>query len=442
MSKEVDEYRDGDMGMGMGGGGGGWRDSLRNLRTFSSMKNPVFRLYYAAMLGQMAGMNMQMFARSYLLKRLTSSPTIVGAMAFANAIPMLTLSLFGGVIADRVQKKYVLLIGQAGSAVISLGVALTLTLGYLSLDRTFTILGMEIPSWSILVVSSVFQGVIMALMMPSRQAIIREIVSEEQLLNAVSLNNMGMNALRIFAPAATGWLIKAVDFQGVYYAATGMYVVAVVFIALLPLTSTITIRGGSALTDLKEGFSYLRHESTILIILVFLLLAIVLSMPYGLLMPFFCDDILKVDEAGCGVLVGVSGIGAVAGSLVLASLPNKKRGLILLASSLLMGVSLVGFALSSSWYLSMGVIVFIGLGQTGQMTMGGTLIQYYTDPEYLGRVMGILMMQFGLMSFGTFGAGLLAEAIGVQWALGGFAMVLAFLSVLALVFFRRIRKLD
>ena len=421
-------------GMGMGMGGGGWRDTLRNLRTFRSFKNPVYRIYYGALLCQMAGMNMQMIAGLLLIYRLTGSAAILGAMSFANAIPMLSLSLFGGVIADRVQKKYVMLVGQAGSAVVVLGVALALTTGYLSPERA--------GSWWILVVSAVLQGTIMALMMPSRAAIIREIVSEEQLLNAVSLNNMGMNSLRLFAPALAGFLIDAFDFKSVYYTMAGMYFLAVVFIALLPLTSTITIRGQGILDSIKEGFKYLRQQTTILFVLVFMLLAIVLSMPYQMLMPIFCDDILKVGATGMGVLMSVSGIGAIVGSLTLASMPNKKRGLILLASSLFLSMVLVAFAFSSSWPLSLGLVVFLGLGQTGLMTLSFTLIQYYVDPEYLGRVMSILMMQFGLTSFGTFAAGMIAENIGVQWAVGGFAMVLVLMSVLALVFVPRIRNLD
>ncbi|GAJ12735.1 unnamed protein product, partial [marine sediment metagenome] len=107
------------------------RSSLRK-RTFSSFKNPVYRLYYGGLLCQMFPMNMQMMARSLLIYRLTGSAAILGMMSLAHALPMLLLSLFGGVIADRVQKKYVIIAGQLGSAVVSLGIALALTLGYLS----------------------------------------------------------------------------------------------------------------------------------------------------------------------------------------------------------------------------------------------------------------------------------------------------------------------
>ncbi len=174
MKREVDEYRGTGRGMG--------RISLVK-RTFSSLKVPGFRLYYGSLVGQMAAMNMQMFARSWLIYRLTGSAVILGVMSLANAEPTLFTSLFGGVIADRLQKKYVLLAGQASSAVISLGIALSLTLGYLSAERA--------GSWWILIVASVLQGSVMGLMMPSRAAIIAEIVGEEKLMNAVSLNTMG-----------------------------------------------------------------------------------------------------------------------------------------------------------------------------------------------------------------------------------------------------------
>ncbi|MFC2044923.1 MFS transporter [Chloroflexota bacterium] len=436
MSKAADEYRVRGKGEGLGNGEECYRGgiSLRNLRTFTSLKNPVYRLYYGGILGQRAAMNMQMLARSLLIYRLTSSAAILGIMALASALPMLFLSLFGGVIADRVQKKYVLLAGMASSAAVSLGVALALTLGYISPERT--------SSWLILVVASVFQGTIMGLMIPSRQAIIPEIVSEEQVMNAVALDTLGMNFFRLAAPALTGFLVDAFDFKAVYYAMTGMYLVAVACIAFIPLTSPIILGGGGALAKINEGIQYIRGKPNILFILLFTFLAVVLSMPYIFLMPIFTDDILKVGATGMGVLISVSGIGAIVGSLLLASMPNKRRGVMLLVSGLILGLALAGFSFSSSWYLSLVLIVFVGLGQTGRMTLGSTLLQYYTEDEYRGRVMSFYVMEFGLMSFGVFVAGLLAEVIGVQWAVGGFAVVLVLSSLLALAFVPRLRRLE
>ena len=222
---------------------------------------------------------------------------------------------------------------------------------------------------------------------------------------------------------------------------TGMYVMGTIFIAFMPLTSTMALHGGGALADIIEGLKYIRHETTILLLLVFTLCAVFLSMPYMVLMPIFTEDILKVGASGMGILMSVSGIGAMVGSLTLASLPNKKRGFMLLASSFILGLALASFSFSSSWDLSLVLIIFVGLGQAGRMTLGNTLIQYYVDDAYRGRVLSIYIMEFGLASFGTFSAGLLAETIGVQWALGSFAVVLVFIAILALAFVPRIRRL-
>jgi len=313
-------------------------------------------------------------------------------------------------------------------------VAFTLSTNYLSAERA--------GSWWILIVAAIVQGTIMGLMMPSRQAIIAEIVSAEQLMNAVALNALGMNLLRFFMPALAGFLIDFYGFDFVYYTMAGMYLMAVIFIAFMPTARTINMRGHSALTDIKDGLRYVLHEPTILLILSFTLVIVVLSRPYQFLLPVFTEDILKVGATEMGVLLSVSGIGAMIGSILLASLPNRKRGIMLLSSSLLLGSILTIFAFSQSWHLSLILIIFVGFGDTGRMTLANTLLQYYVDDEYRGRVMSILMMEFGIMSIGTFLAGLLAEVIGVQWSVGGLAIGLTFISIIVLFATRRLRQLE
>lgn len=417
------------MGEAVGGG-----FSLRNLRTFSSLTSPVFRLYYGAMLGQMAAQNMQMMARSLLIYRLTGSAALLGVMSLANALPMLFLSLYGGVIADRVQKKYVILVGELGSAVVALSIALTLTLGYLSDERA--------GSWWILIVASLAQGAIFGFMMPSRQAMIPEMVGEDRVMNAVALNAFGMNMLRLAAPAAAGFLVDMLGFEAVFYTMTGLYLMAAAFIALMPLTGKATLSGRGALADMAEGFRYVRRETVIFLILVVTLLTVLLSMPYMTLLPIFTEDILNVGATGLGVLISVSGIGAMVGSITLASLPDKRRGLLLLVCALILGLALVGFSFSTSWHLSLIMIGFVGLGQAGRMALGSSLLMYYVEGAYLGRVMSFYMMEFGLTSFSVFLAALMAEAVGVQWSVGGLAIVLVFLCVGMLVLVPRFRRLD
>ncbi len=195
-------------GPGFGSRGMYGAPSLTTLRTFESLKNPHYRLYWAAMMGQMGSMNMQMMARAWFIYDLTRSPAMLGVMALANSLPMLFLSLFGGVMADRVQKKNVLLVGQAASAVVALGIAVSISLGSIGAGH--------------LIVAGVLQGIIMGLMMPSRQAIIPEIVGERDLMNAVSLNAAGMNINRLLAPAAAGFLIATIGIEGVFYIMTGL----------------------------------------------------------------------------------------------------------------------------------------------------------------------------------------------------------------------------
>jgi MFS family permease len=423
-----------DISNGVPPGENSSRNFLRNINTFRSLKNPVYRLYFTGIMGQRAAMNMQMIARSYLIYEITGSAAILGVLSICNALPILLFSVFGGVIADRIHKKYVLAIGLAGSAVISLAVALLLTAGYISIDNE--------GSWWILAVSAVLQGCIMGLMIPSRQAIIPEIVDEEEIMNAVSLDSTGMNILRLASPALAGFLVDLFGYGSVYYVMTGMYIFGTVCIILLPLTGKLSGNATKVLQDIKEGFSYIRRESTIMLLLIFTLFIVVLSMPYMTLLPVFAEDVLHVGASGMGILVSVSGVGAMISSLTLASLPNKKRGIMLLISGLVLGLALTAFSFSKAWILSLIIIVFVGIGQAGRMALGNTLIQYYVDPNYRGRVMSIYVMNFGLTSFGGASAGLLTDALGPEIGLGAFSIALVVVSIVALIFLRRIRQLD
>jgi len=379
-------------------------------------------------------MNMQMVAGSYLIYHLTGSAALLGTLSLAHAVPTIVLSLFGGAIADRVQKKGILFLGLLLSSAVSLGVAITLTTGFLSRENT--------GSWWILMLSSLLQGIIMGLMMPARQSIIPEMVSREQAMNAVALNTLGMNVLSLVAPAAAGFFIDAFGFAAVYYTITGLNIYAAVFMFFIPHTHQIAIHEGNILADIRDGFKYMLRKRIILVILIFTLFFVLLSMPYRQLLPIFVDDILKVGATGMGVLMSASGAGAMIGSLVLANLPSKNRGVILLVSGLLSGVALLGFSFSTSWFGSLAFLFFVGLGQTGRVTSSNALLQSYVEGEYMGRVMSIFMMEWGLVSLCTFVAGLMAEVIPVQWVVGGFALLLVVISILALSFTPSIRKLE
>ena len=401
---------------------------LSGLRTFESFKNPQFRLYWFAMMGQMGAMNMQMMARTWYAYDLSGSATMLGVVALALALPMLLFSLYGGIIADRAQKRYVLLIGQAASGALALGIAVSISIGAITIGH--------------LIVAGVLQGTIMGLMMPSRQAIIPEIVGRNGLMNAVSLNAAGMNINRLLAPGVAGFLIAGIGIEGVYYAMAGLYLVAVGFIIALRPTHNLSVHSKSAWEDMKEGVRYVRGNTTVLGLLLVTLLMVLLSVPFQFLLPIFTEDILDVGPEGLGVLFSVSGMGALVGSLVIASLGNRNRGRLFLLSGLVLSVTLIAFSISIWYPLSLLIIIPIGLGNAGRMTLSNTLVQSYTDDAHRGRVMSIYMMEFGLMSISTFGVSIISESIGIQWAIGGTAGILLVITLYYLAFVPGMRRLQ
>lgn len=405
------------------------------VRTISSLKNPSYRIYFFATVAHFAAMSMQIVSSPMLIYRLTDSRALLGTMSLVSAAPMIAISVFGGAIADRMQKKKMIFAGMLGSAVVSFLVGLALSTGTLNSENS--------GSWWILFASSAVQGSIMGMMMPALQAIIPEIVSRDQLMNAIALNTMGMNTLSLIAPGIAGFIIgDASNFEAVYFTMVGLYICAALLILFIPARTRIIATGNKIMADIQKGFQYIRKDSLILFILAYVLIVTILAMPYQQLMPIFADDILKVGAPGMGLLLSVSGAGALVGSLVLAALPNKKRGILLLLSGLIAGISLLVFSFSSYMTLSLLFIFFVGLGQTLRMTIGSALLQAYTQDVYMGRVMSILNIQWGLMSVCTFFAGLLAEVFAVQWVMGSLAIILIIISIVFLIMSPGTRKLD
>ncbi len=406
---------------------------LKN-RMLSSLSSRNYRLYYAGTLGQFAAMAMQMVTGPLLMYRLTGSSALLGLMSLVNAAPMIVMSLFGGAICDRVQKKYILIVSLFCYFLVSLAIALLLQVGYISSAAE--------GSWRILLGCAFFQGICMGFLMPSIMALLPELVEREQIMNATALNMLGLNIVTLVFSGIAGFMIDALDFKSVYYTIAGMYIWAIIFMLFVARTGTIQNRGVSILADIQDGLKYIRNHTTILFILAFSMVVVVLSMPYQQLLPIFADRILKVGATGMGVMLSISGIGAMMGSLALSSLPNRRRGIILLVVGLVSGLSLAGFASSASWYLSLAFIFFVGLAHAVRNTMSSSLLQVYSERGYMGRVMSIFNVQFGIMSISTFIAGVLAERIAVQWVVGGLAGILITFAIFSLVFSPRIRSLD
>ena len=261
-----------------------------------------------------------------------------------------------------------------------------------------------------------------AFTMPARQSIIPELVGRNELMNAVSLNTMGMNIFGLASPAIAGFIIDGISFEAVYFIMAGLFFMGMVFTSFLPRTSIVQTNNNT-LTDIKEGLKYMQRRHNILFLLIYGFVFVVLFMPFQNLLPLFTEDILRVGATGQGILMSVSGAGALTASIISASLPGKKRGIIHIIATLTVGLALAVFAFSTNWFLSLALMAFIGMGQTWHVTTGTTMLQTFTEPQYLGRVMSILMMNWGLSGLGTFFGGVLADSIGAQWAIGGLALL-------------------
>jgi predicted MFS family arabinose efflux permease len=290
-------------------------------------------------------------------------------------------------------------------------------------------------------VTSVIQGVFMAVAIPARQAIIPDLIPPERIMNALALNTMGTNTFRLIAPVVAGFVIDAAGFAAVFYIMAGLYLIAILLTAFIPQTHKPTLHTKSTLAEAGEGLTYIWSNRIIFLVLTYAICYIMFFMPYQMMLPIFSETILKVEATGLGVLQSVSGIGALAASLVLASIPNRKRGYLMLGGGMTAGIGLVILALSHSWYLSLAAMYVIGAGSAVHSTALVTALQALTHADYLGRVMSILMMNQGLSGLGTFFVGMLSVGVGVQWAIGGFAAVLILLSASFLAFIPKIRRI-
>ena len=406
----------------------------RNIRTFDSLKSSTFRYYYFGMMGQWIAANMQGVTQSFLVYYLTDSAAILGTTALATALPQLILLLFGGALADRVQKKRLLQLSQLGECFSAVIILIALTTGYLSKSHPGT--------WWILIMTSVFSGIFNGLAMPARQAMINELVDKELLMNAVSLSSVGQGLCTLIGPAIAGFLIGGVGYKSVYATMVGLYVIAIILTNLLPVTGVISSRGRTAIADIKEGLQYILKDRILLFIVLFNMLCFTAALPRIQLMPIFAVDILKVGAKGQGILLSVSAIGALGASLVYASLRPKNRGILMLFAGLILGMAITVFAFSRSYALSIAMMIIIGMGQAGHLNMGTVLLQTLSEEEYVGRVMSILLMSGSIAGLGTFFVGIITQFVGAPIAVGSLGIVLVMVAVGCLIFLPKLRGLD
>jgi MFS family permease len=345
----------------------------------------------------------QTVAQSWLVFELTNSAFLLGVVGFLGSIPIFLLSLFGGVAADRMNKRNILIFTQSAFMVLAFILAVLTQMKLIS------------PAQIMLI--AVLNGIVMAFDAPSRQAVVVELVGKEHLFNAIALNSLAFNSSRVVGPALAGILVASVGMSGCFY------INAISFLAVLIALFLIRIKNvpnahknNSALKDLREGLRLLRNNRLILTLITMVGFLSLFGISYVILMPIFARDILKVGVKGLGMLMSSAGCGAVIAALVLARLGDfARKGKFLILSCMVFSVSLILFSLSRAYLFSLITLVFIGGSSVAATALINTLLQTNVAHEFRGRVMSAFMFTFaGIMPFGNLIAGSLSQVLGVS----------------------------
>ncbi len=389
------------------------------------MQHRNYRRFFLGQAVSLIGTWMQLVAQAWLVYRLTGSAVLLGTVGFASQMPVFLLSPIGGLVADRHDRRRILLGTQTAAMLLALVLALLTLTG-------------RIQIWQLLALAALL-GVTNGFDIPARQSFVVELVGRQDLVNAIALNSSMFNGARIVGPAVAGVMVAAVG-EGWCFLANAASYVAVLgsLLALrLPTRTEPAEARTSPLAQILEGWGFVARTGPIRALLLLLGLVSLTGMPYAVLMPVMADDVLHAGARGLGLLMGASGTGALAGALVLAR-RSSLRGLggWVAWAALGFGVALIAFSISRRFWLSVLLLLPVGFALLLQMSSSNTLIQSMVPDRLRGRVMSVYSMMFmGMAPLGALVAGALAERLGAPAAiaLGGgvcIAGALAFRSAL------------
>jgi MFS family permease len=397
---------------------------------FASLRHQQFRWLYASNIAFFFAMNGQFLVRSILAYDLTGSKLALGEINLAVAIPMLLISPFGGVLTDRVEKRRLIMIGQA-----------------LLLCNEMLVLGLLLANrlefWHLLVVVF-FMGCLFPFIMPARQAIVANIVGRHGLSNAMALQMGGMNAARVVGPVLAGTIVALTNVKWVYLMAVILYGTALLSMSRVSKSHPAEgARSKPVLGELIGGMRYVAGDAPIRALLILSIVPILLAMPFQSLLVVFAVDIWKVGDGGLGLLQAFAGVGGILGSLYVAWAGESPRKLRLMMASLLaFGATLFLFALSPWFLIALPLVLISDVFANIFNTTNGTIIQMLIPDEVRGRVMSLMMMTFGLTPLGTVPVSVVAEAFGVRVAVASASVATAVLALVIFFASRALRGID
>jgi len=381
-----------------------------------ALQFPAYRNFWLGMFSAVGGFQVLMFGQLWLMHELTGSPLHLGYVGVANAVPAILLNLFGGVIADKADKKKLIVWTE------TLAASMVILLGVLTVSGVVAV-------WHALTIA-VFTGAINAFNQPARQALYPHLISREALTSAVALNSAVWTGTRIVAPAIAGIMIATLGTaSSFFFAGAGMLIFALVIFRLkVPLIKAVT--SGNPAEDLLDGLRFIKNNSVFLFLIAMAFFNSFFGMAYATQMPVFTRDILKIDADGQGLLMSLGGIGALMMTLYWGFRKDtQNKGLILIAGACLAGLSVAAFSLTSHYvgsFLLAAILMFcVGMFNSTFLISVMSSLQMMVPNHMRGRVMGFWGITWNIFPLGGMYAGALAGFIGMPFAiaLGGLLVV-------------------
>ena len=373
-----------------------------------------YRLYFVGQLISLVGFWMQSIAQAWLVYRLTDSPLLLGFAGFAGQIPMLVVTPFAGVLADRIPRQRILFFTQAAMmacAIVFAGLA---------------IVGV-IEVWHIILIAFL-SGIANAFDVPTRQSFTVELVGRADLPRAIALNSIMFNAARLIGPAIAGVLVAVIGEGWCVALNAASYVAVIVSLAMLNVEPQPVREPSHPLSDLKAGFEYVTTHPGIRSMLLLLALSSLFGTSYLTLMPVFARDVLHGSSDLLGYMMSAVGAGALAGAVVTSRISTSHMRLVPCLASALFGGALAAFALSEMIWLSLLLLVPAGFGMMSMGVATNTLIQGIVADTMRGRVMAYYVMSFiGIVPVSSLLAGWISHEVGapITLAAGGILCVVA-----------------
>lgn len=404
---------------------------VENLRPSSNAPRPKamgafghrdYVLFWIGLLVSTAGSWMQTVALGWLVYDLTHSPFKLGLVTTAGTLPILLMTLHAGVVADRFDKRRIVIVTQT-LLTVQASILAALALSHV------------IQVWHILVLAA-FAGLVNAFDMPARQAMTIELVGRQDLLSAVSLNSSAFNVSRIVGPSIAG-IIVAKSSEGVCFLVNAISFLAIIFMLLVirPAPARGSSREESMLAQIKQGLAYVRRSQLMRNLLFLTGAGSLFVLQYNTLMPALARKVLGLGVTGYGTLMSMAGLGAGTAALSVAALGHLfKRGKLVIAGATIVPLGLAALALSGSYGLSLGCVAVTGFGMMLFLAVSNSLLQAESPEELRGRVLSVRTLVFmGLAPVGALLAGTLAQYYGVRLAiLIGAGVFLVISSVISL----------